>query len=43
MITYVGRTALLTTLQSVTDHAALDIVSADDTYAVLGVHKSPGA
>jgi RNA polymerase sigma-70 factor (ECF subfamily) len=43
MITYAGRTALLTTLQSVTDHAALDIVSADDTYAVLGVHKSPGA
>jgi hypothetical protein len=36
-----GRAALVTSFESVTDGARLDIVSARDTYEILSVHAAP--
>jgi RNA polymerase sigma-70 factor (ECF subfamily) len=36
-----GRAALVTSFESVTDRARLDIVSARDTYEILSVHAAP--
>jgi hypothetical protein len=36
-----GRAALVTSFESVTDGARLDVVSARDTYEILSVHGAP--
>ncbi len=35
-----GRSALVTTFESVTEIAKLDVISARDTFEVLGVHSA---
>jgi len=43
VIDYAGRAALVTTLRSIDTPAALDIISARDSFAVLAVHETPTA
>ena len=37
-----GRSTLVTTLESLGDKARLDVVSASNTYQVMGVYRTPG-
>lgn len=43
VIDYAGRAALVTTLRSIDTPAALDIISARDSFAVLAVRETPTA